>query len=144
MTEIFICIPGDPVGKGRARVAMRGKSPALYTPDTTVRYEAQVSSEARYSMDGRPLITGPVALKLELYFGIPQSYTKKRTAEALEGRLAPTKKPDIDNVVKAICDAFNGSVWNDDVQVVDLHVIKRFAKEPCVKAWVKPLDMLAL
>jgi Holliday junction resolvase RusA-like endonuclease len=31
-----------------------------------------------------------------------------------------TKKPDIDNLTKAILDALNGIAWNDDAQVAQI------------------------
>ena len=137
---IVVCVPGEPVGKGRPRVASRGGRPMMYTPEKTVQYEQLVRAEAEKAMRGADLLAGPVELILEVYPGVPDSWSKKKKAAALAGEIYPTKKPDIDNVVKAVCDAFNGSVWLDDVQVVDLHVVRRFSGEPKVFAIVTPLD----
>lgn len=143
MTEtLFVCVPGDPVGKGRARVRMMGKMPMLYTPKATVEYEQRVAYEAGMSMRGAELFSGPVELKLQIFMPIPVSYTKAKKAAARLGKLVPTKKPDLDNVLKAICDAFNGVVWIDDTQVVDCHVTKRFSDTPCVMCQVTALDDL--
>ena len=112
----------------------------MYTPEKTASYEQLVRLEAERSMRGQALLAGPVELILEIYPGVPASWSKKKQAAALAGEIYPTKKPDIDNVVKAVCDAFNGSVWLDDVQVVDLHVVRRFSDDPKVFAIVTPLD----
>lgn len=45
----------------------------------------------------------------------------KKTA-MLSGELLPTKKPDIDNIVKAVLDALNEVAYRDDTQVVELQV----------------------
>lgn len=139
--SVFICVPGEPVGKGRPRVAMRGHRPSMYTPQKTADYEQQVKAEAEKSMCGSTPFAGPVELKLQVFTGIPKSYPKRKAEAARLGKIAPTKKPDIDNVVKAVCDSLNGVVWVDDVQVVDLHVTKRFGDEPCIIAIVTPLDL---
>lgn len=36
------------------------------------------------------------------------------------------KKPDIDNVIKGILDPLNGVVFDDDVQVVSMEIIKKY------------------
>lgn len=142
MTEsVFICVPGEPVGKGRPRIGRRGKHAMMFTPQKTVDYEQMVKAEAEKSMARSTPFAGPVELKLQIFTGIPKSYPKRKAEAARLGKIAPTKKPDIDNVVKTVCDSLNGVVWVDDVQVVDLHVTKRFGEEPCIIAIVTPLDL---
>ena len=55
--------------------------------------------------------------------------------------MVPTKTPDWENIAKSVCDAFNGIVWDDDCQIVDAHVTKRFGEEPCVICIVTELDL---
>ena len=68
----------------------------------------------------------PAAVRIEAVYGIPKSYSKKKRERALNGELAPTKKPDADNIAKVVCDALNGVAYVDDTQVIDLRVFKRF------------------
>lgn len=143
MSAVFLVVPGDPVGKGRPRIGKRGNMAIMFTPQPTVDYENAVKREAMLSMQGRELFAGPVELKLEIYMPIPPSYSKKKAQAARDELMVPTKKPDGDNVIKAICDAFNGVVWVDDTQVVDYIVRKRFADRSCVVATVTPLDLLS-
>ena len=49
----------------------------------------------------------------------------------------PTKKPDASNILKSIEDAMNGVVFNDDSQIVNIHVTKVYATEPGVDVCVK-------
>ena len=141
--SVFICVPGDPVGKGRPRITTRGGFARTYTPEKTKEYEKCVRFEAECSMRGQPLMTGPVELKLQIFMPIPASYSKKKALACRMQTVVPTKKPDLDNILKAVCDAFNGVVWVDDTQVVDCHVTKRFADEPCVICIVTPLDLVS-
>lgn len=143
MSEVFILIPGDPRGKMRAQVGKRGKNIIMFTPAKQVEYEQHCAREATLSMEGRPKFTTAVELKLQIFIAIPPSYSKKKAQLCREGRMVPTKMPDFDNVCKSICDAFNDVVWNDDVQVVDSHITKRFGDQPCVIATVTPLDLLS-
>jgi Holliday junction resolvase RusA-like endonuclease len=71
---------------------------------------------------------------------VAQSWSKKKSAAALAGTVMPTKKPDADNVLKAICDGINGIVFRDDVQVVNVSLSKRFSETPGVQVRVVPLE----
>lgn len=120
----------------------------MFTPEKTASYENAVAAEARLSMHGEKPLAGPLELKLQLFLGIPKGYSKKRAEACRRGLEVPTKTPDWDNCAKAVCDAFNGIVWEDDKQVVDAHVTKRYADAPCIVAIVTPLtfgpvDLLA-
>lgn len=137
---VIFTVPGKPVGKGRPRAARRGKGITLYTPEKTATYESTIALVASQAMAGCPLITGPVGVVMRMTLPIPMSWSKRKKAHALDGIVMPTTKPDMDNVVKAIFDAINGVVWNDDVQVVDLHVIKRYGVTPCVGVIVSPME----
>ena len=70
------------------------------------------------------------ALKVTIkaFFSIPKSYTKSRHEACISGLEKPTKKPDIDNCVKAALDAMNGSVFWDDNQVTSLSVEKSYTE----------------
>lgn len=139
--SLFICIPGPPFGKQSVRAGLRGKHVVTYMPKETTEYEGKCSLEARLSMGGRDLMTGPIELKLQLFFAIPESWSKKKKEQARLGLIVPTKKPDSSNCLKAVEDGFTGVVWRDDCQVVDHHITKRFSEEPCVMAIVTPLDL---
>lgn len=119
MSQIMLSfeIPGDPVAKARPRAAMVSGRARLYTPAKTEKYEARVALFAQQAMAGRPVMAGPVALSVTALFPIPPSWTKKRQAAARAGTEHHTKKPDLDNVLKAIKDGLNGVAWKDDSQV---------------------------
>lgn len=135
-------VPGAPVGKGRPKVStMGGKFARMYTPEKTVNYEGLVAYSAQQAMQNLSIILGPAHVEMDIRLPVPQSWSKKKTEAALIGQVAPTKKPDVDNVVKAIFDGMNGVVWNDDVQAVSMKVQKRYSRAPGVAVTVQALGV---
>lgn len=143
MNEVQFVVPGQPIAKGRPKVDARGKFARVYTPEKTVNYEGLVAHSAQTAMNGRQLISGPVAVELDIRISIPASWSGKRKGMAQRGEIAATKRPDADNVEKAVFDGMNGVVWVDDVQVVQVSKRKRYADVPGVVVIVRELDLLS-
>lgn len=146
MSSIAFIVPGTPVGKGRARSVTRKKKGgatfiAHVTPESTASYENLVKMAAHAAMAGRPPILGPVELALTLHIAPPASWSMKKQVQAVKGLIHPTSKPDIDNVLKAICDALNETVWKDDKQVVQCTMRKMYA--PAARAVVTVTEIVA-
>jgi Holliday junction resolvase RusA-like endonuclease len=141
MLTIHFHVPGQPVGKGRPRIGMVAGHARMFTPEKTVSYESTVALFAAQAMAGRPLLTGPVNLQMRVDFAIPASWSMKKQRAAEAGQILPAVKPDADNVAKAICDAINGVVWKDDVQVVDLTVRKRYSMVPGVAVQIESVEI---
>lgn len=130
--DFTLWVPGAPRGKGRPHVqtvrwgkkdpltGARAKIPLdrpLWLPDDkTAAEEERIKLLAIRAMNlaGVSRFHGPVALFVLAVFQFPKSITRK---EAIR-RLWHTQKPDGDNVVKTVGDAFNGVVWGDDSAVV--------------------------
>lgn len=79
---------------------------------------------------------GPVILDVIATFPIAESWSKAKKAQALRGELPHVSRPDADNCLKIVCDALNGVAWNDDSQVVDARVRKRYGGEPSLSVCV--------
>lgn len=139
LKPVSFLVPGEPIGKGRPRVGKVGNHARLFTPAKTVNYEGLIAHTAQQAMAGRDLIRGPVMVELHITVSVPQSWSKKRKLLALAGQIFPTKKPDKDNIIKAIYDGINGVVWVDDVQAVDGHQRKRYGEVPGVAVRIVPL-----
>ncbi|MDG9784656.1 RusA family crossover junction endodeoxyribonuclease [Metapseudomonas otitidis] len=135
--EFFV--PGEPVGKGRPRLSTHAGLPRMHSTAKSIAYEGLIAHAGSQAMAGEALIEGPVLVEIYMGLSMPQSMSKKRRAQALAGLIFPTKRPDMDNVIKAIFDGLNGVTWVDDVQVVDSVVRKRYAEVPGVKVRVVPL-----
>jgi len=135
MNSIEFIVPGDPVGKGRARASRTKKGIQMHTPEKTVRYESLVALCAQQAMVGKRPMPGEVELDLLLVTSPPASWSAKKRTAALLDEIRPTTKPDCDNVLKAIADACNGIVFGDDKQITDARVRKRYGETP--GAWVR-------
>lgn len=130
MTTITFTIPGTPVAKGRPRAASIGGKARLFTPDRTLRYEAQVALFAKQAMAGRAPISAAVIVEMTATFPVAASWPKKRQAAALAGEIHPIGKPDADNIAKSVGDGCNGIVWTDDSRITELTVRKRYGAVP--------------
>ena len=125
-------IPGVPVAKGRPRMTRSGHA---YTPQKTRDYEAWV--RLCWLQTGQPMSLQPLQVKLGFYLPIPKSFRKKQRELALDGILLPAKKPDIDNLVKAILDGLNGLAYQDDKQIVALEAAKGYGAAPLVQVTLR-------
>lgn len=151
MPPVQIFVPGEPAGQPRIKAARRGGFVTCYTPKkvknaTTGKYhihpceiwKSAIADEWRRSAPAMPKILTPVCLTLSFYMPRPKSHFKSQSAAALAAGapmiLKPSapkfyaKKPDADNMAKAVMDALTQlKAWEDDDQVVILKVVKQFA-----------------
>lgn len=127
MTTCFL-IPGEPRGKARPRV--NTTTHRAYTPEDTKQYErtVQYSYLSAYPSCGR-FHNGPCSVQICAYFAIPKTWPRWKRQRAMSGQLLPEKKPDCDNIAKAVLDALNGIAYKDDSQVTALVVTKRYAEQ---------------
>lgn len=120
-------VPGKITGKGRPRV--NSYTGIVYTPTNTKDYESLVQQYFVLKYPRFKPLEKRIKVTIIANFGIPKS-TKKADIEAcLEGQISPTKKPDIDNIVKIILDALNKLAFIDDTQITKLNVEKKYGIE---------------
>lgn len=131
LRRLQITVPGDPVGKGRPRfVRATGRT---YTPESTSRYENLVRITFATKYPDHVPIDNPIELTIRAFFSIPKSWTKKRTAEASRGGYPKTSKPDVDNIIKSVCDGLNGVAWTDDARIHRISASKEYSDQPRVE-----------
>lgn len=123
-------VPGEPRGKGRPRFS-KGRT---YTDDKTVEYERRIRNSYRLSF-GSYKWPDNALLKVQItaYYSIPKSATKSKRAMMESGDLLPTRKPDVDNIIKAVLDALNGVAYKDDASVVEVSCRKLYGTLPRVE-----------
>jgi Holliday junction resolvase len=147
---VTFTVPGPPQGKGRARSAARiipgkGGAPMAitrhYTPAKTAAYENLVRLAAQEAMSGRAPFLGPIRVEIVATCPIPTSWSGVRQRRAADGSIAPTTKPDPDNIEKAICDGLTGVAYRDDVQIVEAVKRKRYGSVPGVTVRVVELAL---
>lgn len=110
-------ISGKPQGKQRPRFS----NGHAYTPSKTKEYEELVAWN--YKLAGGTLFDGNVSIVITACFKGDGGYCAQRL--------------DADNIAKVILDGLNGVGYNDDKQVVDLHVRKVYDSKDGVRVTVK-------
>lgn len=110
-----ITLPIRPKAKARPRF-YNGHA---VTPQETRDYEYAIAVEVGLLTD-EPL---EGAIRLNLTFGF----------KAKNGSGWHTKKPDLDNLIKAVCDACNGILWLDDRQIAEISARKIYGDSDFVQ-----------
>ena len=85
------------------------------------------------SADHGNLINSPktgIAIEILCYVKVPEAMSRKRKEMAYRGELCPLRKPDLDNVMKAVLDACNGVVWRDDKEVTKAQIYRYYSDRP--------------
>lgn len=125
-------VPGEPGSKGRPRFSNRGKYVSVHTPPKTVEYENLVRLSFMEQCGTPSMLEGSLEVKIFAYFSPPKNVSKVKLNKMLTNEIQPQKKPDSDNIAKVVLDSLNKVAFEDDKQVSDLHVFKRYAQKPCV------------
>lgn len=128
---------GEPKAKARPRVTRSGFA---YTPKDTVMYENLVRTSLTEQCGLITPMEGEVIATIIAYFKIAKSAPKKRREQMAAGLLNPTKKPDLDNIAKAILDSINGIAYIDDSQVTGLTIIKKYSNRPRVEVVLQEMN----
>ena len=129
--QVSCTIPGKPFAKQRPRASRRGRFTTVYTTKETVNYENLVKY-SYYEENGDTKLEGPLEAEIIATFPIPQSVTKKKYQDMISGKEPHIKKPDCDNIAKIVLDALNHIAFNDDSQITDLVIRKRYGENPNV------------
>lgn len=127
MSSITIEIPGEPQSQTRHRHTSRGGFVRTYDPKAKDKEKLLEYIQANYDLNK---IEGMIEVRIIANFGIPKSYSNKKT-ETLHNQYRP-KKPDVDNIAKFYLDTLNDVAYNDDSQIVYLEVNKHYSKFPSV------------
>jgi Holliday junction resolvase RusA-like endonuclease len=134
---VTFVVPGPPHGQQRTG----GSGKRRFTQSKTRSYEAAVGTYATLAMRGRPPITECCALSIRAIFLIPESWTPRKRDRAILGEIRPGVKPDLDNIIKSICDGMNGIVVRDDALICDYtQSTKVYGVMPMVVVCVKGLS----
>jgi len=115
-------ILGDPRPQGRPKFFRRSNFVGAYDPKKSRDYKqtlaAQLAAQSpEFIEQGKA-----VSIYVEFVFARPKSLPKR-----VEDHV---KKPDLDNLIKALKDAAKGILWHDDSQVVQLSARKVYGATP--------------
>ena len=120
-------VPGKVIGKGRPR--LNSYTGIVYTATKTKDYESLVEQYFLLKYPRFKTLEGRIKVSIIAYFSIAKATKKSDINEMLDNNISPTKKPDIDNIVKAVLDSMNKFAFKDDNQITKLEVEKKYALE---------------
>jgi Holliday junction resolvase RusA-like endonuclease len=128
VSVIRLIIPCVPVAQPRQRHAVIAGHVRNYTPTDSpvVTFKATCRLYLKQEYHGPPL-TGPLTVNTVFVMPRPERLNKKKFAPW--GRAPHSSRPDIDNLVKSLFDAFKGLAWIDDAQVTRLDARKCHAEK---------------
>lgn len=133
---MYFEIPGEPQGKARARtVRLKSGFVHSFTPEKTASYESLVKLCFRDAAgpDYTPA-AGQYSLDVVCYFQPPQNKSRLWKYKALTMKvIRPTKKPDLDNVLKIVADSLCRVAYLDDAAIVEARARKYFDNRPRVE-----------
>ena len=130
------------MGKERPRAATIGGHAKVYTPKKTANYEAKVGYAFRKAYPNAEPLATAIEVTIWCYFPLnkgdytPKGEPTKKGWAKLCGTIKHTKKPDCDNIAKAVLDGLNGLAFVDDSQIVTLSVHKQYSRGVCVVVWI--------
>lgn len=136
-------VPGEVVGQGRPRATTVGGHVRMYDPEKSRDYKSKVALFAQAQMKEQGLTGLQVPsergfrVSISADAPVPKSFSKKKQMDAVCLRIRPTKRPDCDNVIKAVLDALNGVFWEDDRLVTTIFMTKYYSPEPELKVSIE-------
>lgn len=143
-----IPIKAVPQSRPRATLGTSKRKIVMHDDRRSVSYKNVVrmrALEACHSLGlDLPVAVGAgqsLAVDIDVFFKPPSSCTARKRQEYIDGMHMPLGRPDVDNLAKAILDAMNGAVYEDDACITDLSVIKRYGKEDKVIVCVYRLEV---
>ncbi len=110
------------VGKGRPRVNTRTHT--TYTPEKTKAFEEKLKMYFIKKYRKPEVSENPFKIKILIEFRPPKATSKKMLQKLCDTPY--TKKPDLDNIIKAILDSLNGLAYKDDNQIVSINAEKKY------------------
>lgn len=117
-------VPGKIIGKGRPRI--NSYTGSVYTPTRTKDYETLVEQYFMLKYPRFKPFEGRVQVEISAFFEIPKSAKNADKELMLDNKINPTKKPDIDNIVKIVLDSMNKFAFKDDTQITKIEVEKMY------------------
>lgn len=115
-------VDGNPVAQARARAFTRPgvKGVRFYDPATSKSWKQAVACVAHARMRGLGLFPYKDAVKLTVHFDMKSPKDRGPNWQH-------TRKPDLDNLLKAVKDALKGVCWVDDSQVTEIFCTKSYS-----------------
>jgi len=124
-----LTFPIEPVPKGRPKFTRSGH---CYTPKKTREFEDAIAHVTKAQNRDGIVMQGPLSVSISFFLTRPKSVVRDD----------PWKKPDLDNLAKSVIDGVTqaGTVWNDDAQICELSLRKKYSDTPLIVVDVQFLN----
>lgn len=134
----------EPKPQSRPRFARRGRGVMTYEDKDMKIWRRKCSDMIAEECLLERLIDGPIRLSATFYISPPQyvAKAKKNQQRLKEEDIEVSKKPDLDNYVKALLDSVSDSrlIWKDDGQVAEIYAKKVYSTNPRIELEVERID----
>lgn len=120
--SIALTIPLEPRGEGRPRAVRRGNRAGIAPHKASAEWRDAAVASVRESLpDGWEPLDGPLACVVVAVHTRPSNLCRKADPD---GWIPRPRKPDCDNIAKAVLDACSDAgVWVDDARIWSLTVL---------------------
>lgn len=126
---LSVWIPGTPAPQGSLKAVRRGAHARLICDNRrTMPWRDSIRRVLRAHGHGLELLDCHVFVSMTFYFARPKSHYGKRGLK-VGAPFAPTSKPDLDKLVRAVGDALTGVALWDDSRIVDVRASKQYAND---------------
>ena len=131
LNRIIFFVDGEPKGQPRPKAFSRGGIASVYDPGTAENWKSQIAAAAKTAGLAGMMLEGPIQFLGKCFFARPKSHYRSGKMAHLLRPDAPfyhIKKPDFDNLGKAVCDCLTHiGAWKDDSQVADGRIVKMYS-----------------
>lgn len=114
MRKIIFEVETKPIPKARPRFYKTGKRVITYTPKKTQNFEKIIKNAFISHVGNIEPFTNKCKINIDFYTKIPKSITKKNLDILIKNNYINTKRPDLDNLIKAVLDSLNKIAYVDD------------------------------
>lgn len=132
---LYFTIDGDPFGKLNLRpMNAKGHASAPNQKENADCMEkVPIAAKKQLGEGSEPDPDSMFVAKVRTRFQMPKRLSKRMKMLASQNKAKPTKKPDLDNISKAVLDeiAKSQSAWKDDSQAIEEQLREYCAEDPC-------------
>jgi Holliday junction resolvase RusA-like endonuclease len=132
-------VDGLPVAQPRAKAVSFGGHARVYNPGTANLWKACVIQAIKQAKVEK--LTGAVRMSIRFFLPRPKSHMNSIGLLKKNAPTCHTKKPDLDNLTKAVMDAATAAgAWGDDSQVCQTWASKLYAGDPYAEIIIQELE----
>ena len=121
-------VAGIPKAQPRVKAFVRGGHAGVYTPESAESWKQAVRLQAVANAP-ESAVAHPVRVELDFFLPRPKAHHKRDGSVKANSPVWHCKKPDLDNLIKAVVDAITDTqrVWLDDSQICQISATKSYA-----------------